>query len=301
MSDEQNEQNPNLPEQDTTQSNESSPIQKRPPRELPRRGYDQPRPMNPPPPPPIANQSPDQTPPAYTSRTQPAPAQQRNYQQPPRQQRASIQIPDRSQPPQVETHSPQPRRNTKSDSGLYLPWWSLLLLVLSAGGCAVALIFFVFNSGSGLIPGDQTPQVIVVTNALQDAGNIGFSGNNTQSNTNPNFDPGSVPATQVIAPSAVPFAEPTATLPGVTTGCPLNATVEVVGTEGLPLTIRNEPRQGDNIQSLASEGERLRITGGPQTSTDVNGDALEWCELEGITNPTRDGWAARQFLAIVEE
>jgi hypothetical protein len=77
--------------------------------------------------------------------------------------------------------------------------------------------------------------------------------------------------------------------------------VEVVGTDGVPLIIREEPRQGDNIQSLAAVNERLRIIDGPQTSTAVDGSLLEWCKVEGVTVPGRLGWAARQFLAEVQE
>ncbi|NDJ85427.1 MAG: hypothetical protein GYB66_06045 [Chloroflexi bacterium] len=306
MTDEQhpNHEKPesNAPSDDATRANEAPPIHPKP-RELPRRGYEgQPRPMNPPPPPPLSAsgqaEGPErgwtsrraEPPPVQPSVPKPTPAEP----PPPREfQRPSARvIDDRPREPAY-----RPRRQAKSDSGLYLPWWSLVILIVVAGGTAIALLMAVLNLGGGLIPGDQTPQVIVVTSALQ---------GNTGGNTNPNnaapgsaqFTPGGIPATQPVIQTAVPVAEPTETaLPGVTTGCPLNTIVEVVGTGGVPLMIREEPRQADNQQSLAAEGEQLRIIGGPETSTAVDGSVLEWCQVEGVTVPSRNGWAARQFLA----
>lgn len=278
------EQIPPAPD-DSTLGGEPMPIQRRP-RELPRRGYEgQPRPMTPPPPPPA-----------------PPPQQQQQrwtqpYQEPPHQQPPVYQAPVAAPPPRVA--ATPPRRPSKSDSGLYLPWWSLLILVIVAGAGAFGLLYVVLNIGRGLIPGDQTPQVIVITNALQP--NINTGGVNANS-TAIVTTPGGIPTVPIVAPTAVPFAEPTETaLPGVTTGCPRNAQVEVIGTGGLPLLIRSGPSQNDPIQGQAAEGERMRIIDGPQTTTGVDGVPIEFCKIEGITVPSRLGWAARQYLGIISE
>ncbi len=272
------------PGSEPTRAGEPAPIQRRP-RQLPRRGYEEQRRTMSPPPPPLESQRmrgiPTEPPP-------PLPPQQ----PPPRPVvRGNV-------PPVMMDPRPGPRRRSNRDSGLYLPWWSLVILVVVAGVSAFGLLWLVMNLGSGLIPGDQTPQVIVVTNALpgNNPGVVGPAG------VQPTAVPGSIPATSITVPSAVPAAQPTETsLPGVTQGCPLNATVEVVGTEGLPLLIRVGPSQVELVQAHAEEGEWLRIVGGPQTSTSVGGDELEWCQVEGVTVPSRDGWAARQFLSIIEE
>jgi hypothetical protein len=196
--------------------------------------------------------------------------------------------------------APRPPRS-KRDSGLYLPWWSLLVLILVVGVGAVAMLLTVLNLGESFVLGDQTPQVIVVTNALQ-GNNVGSAPGITGNQPPLAVTPGSVPPSAVPILSPVPTAEPTRTpLPGVTTGCPQNATLEVVGTAPTGLSIRAEPVQGNNILSVAPDGERFLVVGGPEVTTGVNGVSIEWCQVEGITNPDRKGWAARQYLAEVNE
>lgn len=278
------EQYPPAPD-DSTLGGEQTPIQRRP-RELPRRGYEgQPRPMTPPPPPPVPPQQPPQQ--RWT---------QQPYQEPPQQQPRVHPAPVAPPPPRVQ--ATPPRRPSKSDSGLYLPWWSLVILIVAAGAGAFGLLYVVLNIGQGLIPGDQTPQVIVVTNALQPNINTGGA----SANPTAFVTPGGIPTVAIVAPTAVPFAAPTETsLPGVTTGCPLNQEVEVIGTGGLPLLIRTGPSQNDPIQGQAAEGERMRIVDGPQTTTGVDGIPIEFCKIEGITVPSRLGWAAREYLGTVAE
>ncbi len=256
---------------DATRSHEATPMQK-PPRALPRRGYEgQQRPMSPPPPPPV--QPAKRSPPTH----KPAPPERMSsYRAPqPRAARPS-----------------RPARTSKSDSGLYLPWWSLLILVIAAGGCAVSLLVFVLENGAGLLPA-QTPEVIVVTSPPRGGGS------NPPIANDPDIQPPLPTLTATAAPNAIPSQTP---FPGVTTGCPLNATVEVVGVGTAPLLIRSEPRQAENWVHQAVLGEQFRIIGGPQESADVNtGEAIEWCQLQGITTQSVTGWASREFLAIISE
>lgn len=294
MSDEQptqqTEPTDDIPEddipEDATRTSESTPIQKRP-RELPRRGYEgSPRPMSPPPPPPISPSRPS------FSAAPPQPPQRPAYQE---QVEPVVEKPP--PPPSRAAYTRRPRRN-KSDSGLYLPWWSLVLLIVVVGAGAFGLLYAVIQTGAGFIPGNQTPRVVVVTNSNP----TGFSSNNGGgSNTNVNQGPpGSIPTTLAPITTAVPIAEPTASPPGVTSGCPIDAIVEVVGVAPQPLLIRPEPRQSDLWSSQALEGEQLRIVGGPETSTGASG-TLEWCQVAGVTNPVHSGWAARDYLVIVSE
>ena len=271
---------------DATRSSESTPIQKRP-RELPRRGYEgAPRPMSPPPPPPI---SPSRS--SFSSSPPPPHEPERGYQ--PRVEPVIEQPPPPPARASYAEYARRPRRQSKSDSGLYLPWWSLVLLIMVVGVGAFGLLYIVLQTGSSLT-GNQTPRVVVVTNSRQDEFNNSGSGNVNQG------PPGSIPTTLAPIATAVPIAVPTATPPGVTTGCPLDTIVEVVGVSPNPLLIRPEPRQDDNWTSQALEGEQLRIVGGPETSTGLSG-TLEWCQVAGVTNPVHSGWAARDYLVIVSE
>jgi hypothetical protein len=273
----------NDPAEDPTRMfDPSRPEEKLPlPERMPRRGYEGQRRMSPPPP----AAAPNYAPPPSSPPAAPPPG--------PSRYGAAGQRPVEAAPVRIP---PPPR--SKKDSGLYLPWWSLLVLILVVGGGAVLLLMFVLNAGENFVLGDQTPQVIVVTNAL--TGNTVGQPSNTTNVQPPVTTPGGVaPSAQPIN-TTVPTAAPTETnIPGVTTGCPIGAVVEVVGTAPTGLSIRSEPQQGQNILSVAPDGEQFTIVAGPQTSVAVDGTSLEFCQVEGITNTNRQGWAARQYLAEV--
>ncbi len=285
MSDEQTTQNSGS--NDTTSAGRTT-SSKRPPRELPRRGYDdQPRPMNPPPPTPLTTEQPRQRPVSRLSDQ-------------PRRAPASPPPPP-STTPATARRGRRPRL-TKSESGLYLPWWSLVILILIAGAVSFGFLFFVLSMGGDTL-GDQPAQVVIVTNQNEPTLRPVFD---TSSGDLPSnvviltFTPGGVPTNQVVDPTGAPTAEPTRTLlPGVSSGCPFNGLVQVVGTGDVGLSLRSVPRQGDNIEAVVRDGEQFRIVGGPETSSGVDGSVIEWCEVVGVDVPTRTGWAARQFLAEI--
>lgn len=282
MTDEQTTQNSGSTNDETSAGRTTS--SKRPPRELPRRGYDdQPRPMNPPPPMPLTTEQPRQRPVSRLSdqprRTPPPPP---------------------SVPPATTRRGQRPRPS-KRDSGLYLPWWSLLILILIAGAASFGLLAFVLSVGGDPL-GDQPAQVVITTNEFEPTLQPVF---NTTSGELPSnaiiitVTPGGVPTGEIVAPTQVPLADPTETLlPGVGSGCPVNVLVVVVGTGVDGLLLRSEPRQADNVVARALDGEQYRIVSGPETSTGVGGDVIEWCEIEGV-DADRSGWAARQFLAEI--
>jgi hypothetical protein len=287
MTDDYTTPNPPPPEDDSdsTRAGSPTPHQPRGRRELPRRGYEnQPRPVNPPMPQPLTSEQ--QRPPRNVSSAKEQSARRTTA------------------PPEVNAPRPRRRRLSKSDSGLYLPWWSLLILIIVAGVAAFGVLGFVLSLGGDPL-GDQPAQVVIVTNANEptafNAG--GGTGEDVPANALViTFTPGGVPTNEVIAPTPVPVADPTETpLPGVTSGCPLNALVTVTGTGTVGLSIRSQPRQGNNITSVAREGETLRIVGGPENSTGVDGATIEWCQIEGVDvdTPDRSGWAARSFLAEI--
>jgi hypothetical protein len=183
---------------------------------------------------------------------------------------------------------------------LYLPWWSLLILVTVVGAGACGLLYGATELADRLVLGDQTPQFKVVTSEPLASNNAGTGNQNT--GTNNVAPPGSVPNTAVpVNSTSVPIAEPTDTLPpGIGDGCPQNVTAQVTGVGTVGLSIRSEPIQQDaNILEIARDGDIFRIVDGPQFSTGPSG-RIEWCRVQGITNESLDGWAARQYLAVQE-
>jgi hypothetical protein len=162
---------------------------------------------------------------------------------------------------------------------LYLPWWSLLILIVFVGGASFGLLFFVANL-SGAVLVSQTPQVIVVTGQLEPSP-IG-------QNAGP---PTSIPTTQPTLAPNLPTPIPTRTpLPG---GCLLNQEVIVFGTGGVGLNLRNEP--GGEVAFIAKEGERMLVIDGPVIFNDI-----EWCQVRSLAQSSSFGWASLEFLLAAD-
>jgi len=109
----------------------------------------------------------------------------------------------------------------------------------------------------------------------------------------------------ILAPTAtqpVPTALPaTPTEAAVDLPTPLPGTlavgtlVQITGTGGTGLNLRDEPGLGSGIQYLGFESEVFTITDGP-----VETDGLVWWYLVGFTDDSRAGWGASNFLEIVQ-
>lgn len=121
------------------------------------------------------------------------------------------------------------------------------------------------------------------------------------------------PDQEIPPPVVVVIPAPTSTLPGVAlpTGTPaltptvpaspqpgvitLGATVEIVGTGGEGLNLRNLPGLNSNIQYLGFESEVFLVSDGPQEI-----DGLTWWYLVGFFDESRNGWAASNFLQVIQ-
>lgn len=267
-----------------TRSGDMTPPQQgQTPSELPRRGYDSSgRRMSPPPPPPRQTQQPT---PSLGSVPPPPSAQPPSYSAPPRT--AGPRPPRRPTPAQ-----------TRADSGMYLPWWSLVILVATVGIGACGLLFAVGESGwaDGIINiGDQTPEIIIVTQENFTSN----SGNNA--NNNSAAPPGSVPTGIPIATTEQQVFATATTRPRSAAGCPIGVLIAVSNTGDVGLAVRNEPIQGNNITYVAAEGEQFRIIGGPETSIASDGTEIEWCHLQGALATSVDGWGSVEYMTIIDE
>jgi hypothetical protein len=171
-----------------------------------------------------------------------------------------------------------PQRPSKRESGWYLPWWSLLVLIAFVAAAAIGAWAVVDSVGGSAAPGGQTPIVIVVTATFT----VGPP-------------PTLTPLPQVQPPTVVPLPTvvPTATLPsgefrpGVI--------VEVVGVGLNGLNIRAGAGIGATLLFVAPERTRFMIMSGPQ-----NASGFEWWEVREVNAPNRTGWAVRNYLQAVD-
>jgi hypothetical protein len=75
----------------------------------------------------------------------------------------------------------------------------------------------------------------------------------------------------------------------------LGAYVQIVGTGGAGLRLRDQPGLAGKVLILGSEAEVFRVEDGPQEL-----DGYTWWYLVGPFDSERRGWAATNYLQIVQ-
>ncbi len=202
------------------------------------------------------------------------------------------------------TNGPTPpsrkRRRTareRRDSGLYLPWWSLLILVAGVALVATVVILALTSLGGQFAPGGETPVVIVIT-ATATPTPTRTPGPPTP--TRPPLTP-TVPSA-ILATSGTGEPEIEGTLAGTSAITPPPATpairvgaqVEVVDVGAAGLNVREGAGTGFRVLLIAREGSRFEITGGPEESGDFT-----WWQIRSLDDPTKEGWAVADFLNVL--
>ena len=109
----------------------------------------------------------------------------------------------------------------------------------------------------------------------------------------------------VIAPESIPtqdlsllLATPTATVDssiGDLKGIQINKYVQITGTSGSGLNIRQDPGLNGSLKFLASDQEVFLVTEGP-----VQKDNLIWWKLVTPYDQGRTGWAVADYLTLIE-
>lgn len=201
---------------------------------------------------------------------------------PPRPKRQERPLPAPPSPPTTAPRPPTKRKAKPREqrSGLYLPVWSVGLMLLSVCGAVACLVFAVYSLG-GNTPPPAAPRIVIAT-----AVSTGL----------PGPDPALLASPTLPAPFAPPALSPFAlqgpTLPPVVlspTPTPrpqiaVGSTVIVVGDNGI--RIRSTPGTDTTVLTVANPGEQFTVVAGPQQANN-----LTWWR---ISNPAKniDGWAA---------
>ena len=98
-----------------------------------------------------------------------------------------------------------------------------------------------------------------------------------------------------IQPTIEPTPTPTIiplSMPGL---IPREAYVQIANTGGVGLNLRSEPSRSSSINYLGLESEVFIVRDGPITADD-----LSWYYLVGFYDDTRNGWAAANYLEIIQ-
>ena len=194
--------------------------------------------------------------------------------------------------PYPPTRSPARRTNTPRESGLYLPWWSLVVMVglVAAAAFVVVLTFDALGAAHPL--GDQAPQVQIITS--QPTLSQDFEAGAQVAPAQPAFWPTPIPQVQFTPTIALPTPVPSPSLPPGNFA--IGVMVQVVGVDTSGLNIRSAPGYSGTPRFLSPEGSTFMVVGGPQSVDD-----LEWWKLEDPEDSTRSGWAARNYLMVVSQ
>jgi hypothetical protein len=106
------------------------------------------------------------------------------------------------------------------------------------------------------------------------------------------------PTSTIYAPTATPTRMPTATsnmppspMPGM---IGVGSSVQISGTEGSGLNIRQQPGLNAAVRFVALDSEVFEVRDGPQVVDDIT-----WWYLVTPLDETRNGWAASNYLSLV--
>jgi hypothetical protein len=101
--------------------------------------------------------------------------------------------------------------------------------------------------------------------------------------------------TATRTPVPTPTEVPTLAPPQQGTGIQVGVNVQISGTGGDGLRLRQDPSLNGEIVYLGLEGEIFTVKGGPEQN-----DGYIWWELEAPLNPSRQGWAVANFLEAAQ-
>lgn len=206
----------------------------------------------------------------------------------------------------------------RRESALYLPWWTLLVLVGAvAFFAAVIMLGVTLFGGGGAV--EETPVVIVVTSTATRAATTppptatptvdlasptpapaqsetpaGTGAETTEADEGAGDPAGSDPASGPGATEAAASAEPPTPIP---VPIAIGVTVEVfdVGAGGLNVRPGAGVSFGPPVFT-ANEGTQFEIIDGPQEA-----DGFTWWRVLEIDGQDRQGWAAGDFLRVVAD
>ncbi|MFN8372243.1 MAG: SH3 domain-containing protein [Anaerolineae bacterium] len=190
-----------------------------------------------------------------------------------------------------------PKRKGKArerrDSGLYLPLWSLALMMLIVLGISFSIVVVVMMLGAQNAPASDEPVFVIVT-----APATAFQSGSAQPTTvlatatiPPEFDQG-------IQGTLPPLALQGPTLPPVVfTPTPLTiavgSTVRVNAIES-GLNVRAEPGVNSTRLFVAADQSLWLVVDGP-----LQADSLTWWKIQNPDDPTEQGWGAGTYLEVV--
>jgi hypothetical protein len=169
------------------------------------------------------------------------------------------------------------------DSPLYVPWWVFALVILIVAGLTCGLwgvVLMTRGSASTSNSPTPTPVFVVITATPTLSSQVG------------------TPESVTITPALIltpteSVSEPTQ-IPNLGVGISIGSLIEVAGTEGFGLTVRQGPGKDYTYLFVALDGERFEIKEGPRQA-----DGFTWWSIVDPNDANRFGWAVANFMTVV--
>jgi hypothetical protein len=176
------------------------------------------------------------------------------------------------------------KRDERNQSALYLPAWSVGLMLLLVFGITGAIVMLVITLGGQSTPGGQ-PRIVIITAQPSDTPNA-----QQATATSPGIE--ALPSFQGLQPT---FGLEGPTLaPIVLTPTPITIAIgETVIVNSDSLNIRKDAGLNQTLLTTAVKGDRFKVLDGPKQA-----DNLTWWHIQDTVDPTREGWAAADYLDV---
>lgn len=181
-----------------------------------------------------------------------------------------------------------PRKRKTSDrsrNALYLPAWSVGIMLLLVFGIVGAIVMLVYTLGGQNAPGGQ-PRVVIITAAPSPT----LAETAVVTPTTPPVEPlpqfqGPIPTFALEGPTLAPII-----LSPTPVEISIGATV-IVNVDGL--NIREAAGTNNKVVTFGNNGDRFTVVEGPEQASN-----LTWWHITDPDDPTRDGWAASDYLDV---
>lgn len=211
------------------------------------------------------------------------PVQPRRQQTSPHVQAKSAQRNPRQQ------RMPRRRQTAPKDSALYLPWWSIALMLFAVIVVSLGIVAGVIVLGGQNTPSQQPTAIIMIVTA--------------EPIVIPNtaIPTAQAPSTQIIsaqsASAQLELSGPTlAPIQLSATPAPIliGSSVIVQGVDLQTLNVRDSASlSNSSILFRAEEGDQFTVVDGPAQS-----DGFTWWRIQDPTDVNRAGWAVSNFLQV---
>lgn len=203
----------------------------------------------------------------------------------PQRQPAQVEPTRAHRPPETRAYQPPPvPPDAPASSAWYVPWWAFALVILAVAGITVGLWGLVLmNRGDSLAGVGPTPTPIFVV--ITSTPTLAPPAGDTTPLVTPLPDAG-VPTTQ--APALTPTE-------GVDLPITVGSFVQVAGTEGVGVAVRQGPGLTYTYFFVGQDGDVFTVEGGPRDS-----DGYTWWQILDPNDPNRAGWVVEDYLEVLE-